>query len=142
MISKLIPPASNASLWEISARLNMKSTEGGAQDKEYRAKYSADRIRTTAGTWMGATMGCAQCHDHKFDPFTTKDFYRFGAFFADIKHKGYYANAQGTGWGETVTVPNPEFAPQIAALEKQRQALEKRLSTATRRTSRVRTSLM
>ena len=51
-------------------RLNMKSTEFGIQDKEYLAKYAADRVRTTSGTWMGVTIGCAECHDHKFDPFT------------------------------------------------------------------------
>jgi len=66
-------------------RMNMITTEGGAQAKEYLAKYAADRVRTTSTTWMGATMGCCECHDHKFDPIPTKDFYRMGAFFADIQ---------------------------------------------------------
>ena len=51
-------------------RLNMMTREGGAQPKEYLAKYAADRVRTVAITWLGSTMGCAECHDHKFDPFT------------------------------------------------------------------------
>ncbi len=58
--------------------------EGGAQAKEYAAKYAADRVRNASTVWLGQTMGCAECHDHKFDPILTRDFYRFAAFFADI----------------------------------------------------------
>src|SRR5690606_28293166 len=65
-------------------RLNMVTREGGAQAKEYIAKYASDRVRTTSSVWMGSTVGCAECHDHKFDPFTAKDFYQFAAFFAGI----------------------------------------------------------
>jgi hypothetical protein len=71
-------------------RLNMKTREGGAQPKEYLAKYAADRVRTLAGAWLGSTMGCCECHDHKFDPFSTRDFYQMEAFFADIKEWGCY----------------------------------------------------
>jgi hypothetical protein len=71
-------------------RLNMKTREGGAQPKEYLAKYAADRVRTLAGTWLGSTMGCCECHDHKYDPFLTKDFYQMEAFFADIQEWGCY----------------------------------------------------
>ncbi len=49
------------------------------------AKYSADRVRNVSTVWLGATLGCAECHDHKFDPFTTREFYSLAAFFADIK---------------------------------------------------------
>ena len=66
-------------------RLNKVSSENGSQEKEFLAKYAADRVRTTAATWMGSTLGCAECHDHKFDPYTAKDFYSFAAFFADIE---------------------------------------------------------
>jgi Protein of unknown function (DUF1553)/Protein of unknown function (DUF1549)/Planctomycete cytochrome C len=71
-------------------RLNMKTREGGAQPREYLAKYAADRVRTLAGTWLGSTMGCCECHDHKYDPFSTKDFYQMEAFFADIQEWGCY----------------------------------------------------
>jgi hypothetical protein len=57
-------------------RLNMVTREGGAQPREYLAKYGADRVRTVGMAWMGLTVGCAECHDHKYDPFTTKDFYQ------------------------------------------------------------------
>lgn len=58
--------------------------EGGAQPKEYVAIYAADRVRSVSGVWLGTTLGCAQCHDHKFDPFTLRDFTTMAAFFADI----------------------------------------------------------
>jgi hypothetical protein len=66
-------------------RLLQTTEEGGAQPKEYRAIYLADRVRNVSSVWMGATLGCAQCHDHKFDPFLAKDFYSFAAFFADVR---------------------------------------------------------
>ena len=98
-------------------RLNMKSTEFGIQDAEYLAKYAADRVRTTATTWLGVTLGCAECHDHKFDPFTIKDFYSFAAFFADIKGVGYYPSAQKVGWGETIKVLKKQTRIEIKELE-------------------------
>ena len=66
-------------------RLLQTTEEGGAQPKEYVAIYAADRVRNISGAWLGGTLGCAQCHDHKYDPYTTKDFYSMAAFFADIK---------------------------------------------------------
>ncbi len=66
-------------------RLLQTTEEGGAQPKEYMAIYAADRVRNVSEVWLGSTLGCAQCHDHKFDPFTMKDFYSMAAFFGDIK---------------------------------------------------------
>ena len=66
-------------------RMLQTTEEGGAQAKEYIAKYAADRVRNASSVWLGSTLGCAECHDHKFDPFTTRDFYRFAAFFADVQ---------------------------------------------------------
>jgi hypothetical protein len=62
--------------------------EGGAIPEEYQAAYIFDRIDTTATTWMGLTMRCAQCHDHKYDPFTQKEYYRFYAFFNNVPEQG------------------------------------------------------
>ena len=73
-------------------RLLQTSHEGGIQEKEYNAIYAADRVRNVSAVWMGATIGCAQCHDHKFDPYTTKDHYSMAAFFADIHDAGYNGN--------------------------------------------------
>ena len=69
-------------------RLLMTSQEGCADPKEYTHRYAADRVRNVASVWLGVTLGCAECHDHKFDPFSSRDFYRLAAFFADIQEKG------------------------------------------------------
>jgi hypothetical protein len=108
-------------------RLNQISQEGGIQDKEYIKKYQAERIRTSSTALLGSTLACAECHDHKFDPFTAKDFYAFGAFFADILEKGAWNNRgsyqeeniveylarqdvyEKKQLGPTLTVPNRTF---------------------------------
>ncbi len=112
----LLPRPSTAALIATGFnRLNMMTREGGAQPKEYLAKYAADRVRTVATTWLGSTMGCCECHDHKFDPFWTKDFYSMEAFFADVKQWGVYQTYNYT--------PNPDlkdwsndhpFPPELA----------------------------
>jgi len=66
-------------------RLLLSTEEGGAQPKDYEARMLTDRVRAIGAAWLGQTTGCAQCHDHKFDPFTTRDFYALGAFFGDIQ---------------------------------------------------------
>jgi hypothetical protein len=105
-------------------RLSRSTEEGGAQPKEYMAKYAADRVRATSETWLGSTMGCCECHDHKFDPFLTKDFYSFEAFFADIKE-------QGVGVRETTMVPNDEQAKELKRLETKKAKLQKIIDTPT-----------
>ena len=66
-------------------RLLQTTEEGGAQPKEYEAKYAADRVRNVSTVWMAQTMGCCECHDHKFDPISAKEFYSMAAFFADVQ---------------------------------------------------------
>lgn len=82
-------------------RLNMMTREGGAQPKEYLIKYAAERVRTVGGAWLGSTLGCSECHDHKFDPFKAKDFYSMAAFFSDMEQWGVY--------GDYAYTPNPEL---------------------------------
>jgi len=98
-------------------RLNLMTREGGAQPKEYLAKYLGDRVRAVGAAWMGLTTGCAECHDHKFDPITAKDYYSLGAFFADLREWGVYADYEYT--------PNPDikgfnndfpFPPELQAI--------------------------
>ncbi len=77
-------------------RNHMINFEGGAIPEEYQNEYIVDRIEATSTTWLGITLGCARCHDHKYDPLTQKDFYSFGAFFNGIAEKGldgYKGNA-------------------------------------------------
>ncbi len=119
-------------------RLLQTTHEGGLQVKEYRAIYQADRIRNVSGTWMGATVGCAQCHDHKFDPYTARDFYALGAFFADIddeKHMGFAGRGGAPNSLPTTRLPElPMVGPfdreQAAALDSQIASLRKSLPPA------------
>jgi hypothetical protein len=99
-------------------KLGMMSAEGGAQPKEYLTKYASDRVRTASTVWLGSTLGCAECHDHKFDPFTQSDFYRFASFFADIKERGLYSGANADGnWGPTIEVPDDELETLLLPIE-------------------------
>jgi hypothetical protein len=113
-------------------RLNMMTREGGAQPGEYLAKYASDRVRTVAITWLGSTMGCAECHDHKYDPFTSRDFYSLAAFFADIKQWGVYQNYAYTpnpelkGWSNDHPFP-PEIEVESPYLKRRRGQLRSQI---------------
>lgn len=92
-------------------RLLLTTEEGGAQPKDYEARMLTDRVRAVGTVWLGQTIGCAQCHDHKFDPITSRDFYAMGAFFADIKEPIIGKREDG------ITVPNEEQAAELARRE-------------------------
>ncbi|MCX6633058.1 MAG: DUF1549 domain-containing protein, partial [Candidatus Solibacter sp.] len=109
-------------------RLNRTSAEGGLQPKEYLAKYGADRVRTTVAVWMGSTLGCAECHDHKFDPFTARDFYSMKAFFADIKETGLVPDRGKDAWGAQLMLPTPEQQKQLDQLKRAREDAKLRLA--------------
>jgi hypothetical protein len=64
------------------------TNESGIIEEEYRTGYVCDRVETTAATWLGLTIGCAKCHDHKFDPLTQRDYYSLFAAFNNIDEKG------------------------------------------------------
>ena len=102
-------------------RLLMTTREGGAQAKEYLAKYSADRVRNTASIFLGVTLGCAECHDHKFDPLTQKDFYSFAAFFADIREVA-------VGAQPTTRFPTPAQEQALRALDREMATLRAELA--------------
>jgi hypothetical protein len=97
-------------------RLLQTSHEGGVQPKEYLAIYAADRVRNVSAVWMGATVGCAQCHDHKFDPYTAKDFYSLAAFFADVDEEKHLRG----GGADTVPTKRPPEVPVHTRRERQR----------------------
>ena len=101
-------------------RLLQTSHEGGVQLKEYRAIYLADRVRNVSQVWMAATMGCAQCHDHKFDALSMKDFYSLGAFFADIDDEAHLRNPY-LNRNTSPTVREPEL-PVFSVYQRQKIA--------------------
>ncbi|MFO0789439.1 MAG: PSD1 and planctomycete cytochrome C domain-containing protein [Pirellulales bacterium] len=100
----------NPTMWQLVAtgynRVLQTTHEGGAQDAEYRAIYLADRVRNFSETWLAGSMGCAQCHDHKFDPYTQDDFYSLQSFFADVDE---YGSFQPVGGNELPTQRPPEM---------------------------------
>jgi hypothetical protein len=100
-------------------RMNRTSAEGGLQPKEYLAKYAADRVRTTSSVWLGVTMGCAECHDHKFDPILTRDFYSMKAFFADIKETGLVPDRGRNAFGSKLALPTEEQKRRFDELNRQ-----------------------
>ena len=69
-------------------RNHMINFEGGAIPEEYHTAYIVDRVNTTATVWLGLTVGCAQCHDHKYDPITQKEYYQLYAFFNNVPENG------------------------------------------------------
>ncbi|QDU94014.1 PSD1 and planctomycete cytochrome C domain-containing protein [Lignipirellula cremea] len=107
-------------------RLLQTSHEGGVQPKEYLAIYAADRVRNVSAVWLGGTLGCAQCHDHKFDPYTARDFYSMAAFFADVDEAKHFRN----GGNAIPTRRDPEVKLLGPAEHRRVQQLEKLLQNA------------
>ncbi len=105
-------------------KLLQTTEEGGAQPKEYAAKYAADRVRNTSVIWLAGTMGCCECHNHKFDPYTQKDFYSFAAFFADVSEKA-------VGRQDQTKIPTLEQEQRIAAIDAELIGLKVKLDTQT-----------
>ncbi|MCC2672999.1 MAG: hypothetical protein K0Q72_5471 [Armatimonadetes bacterium] len=105
-------------------RVLQTTHEGGAQDREYLAKYAADRVRNLGMVWMGATTGCVECHDHKYDPYSQKDFYSLAAFFADVDERGAF---KGPDANPTVRPPELDVLSPFdqEALDRLRPAIEK-----------------
>ncbi len=105
-------------------RLNMTTREGGSQPKEYIAIYLGDRVRNVSGVWMATTLGCTECHDHKFDPFTSRDFYSLGAFFSDLEETP-------VGPQKYTPLPTTEQQAKVDKLKKQIPVLEAILNNQT-----------
>lgn len=105
-------------------RLLQTSHEGGVQPKEYLAIYAADHVRNLSAVWMGATMGCAQCHDHKFDPITTRDFYSMAAFFADVDEEKHLHKGSDT----VPTKRLPEIPVQTRRERERMETLNQRIA--------------
>jgi len=102
-------------------RNHMINFEGGAIPEEYQTEYVIDRLEATSNVWMGTTMGCARCHDHKYDPIKQKEFYQFYAIFNTIPEKGLDGKR-----GNAEPVIQLPSAAQASRLEQVRQELKAR----------------
>ena len=103
--------------------------EGGAIDEEYRVEYIVDRVKTTSMVWLGLTIECAQCHDHKYDPISQEDYYRFFAFFNQTPEKGMQTR---NGNAEPrVMVPSDMQTSKLEQLENVAATYEKEFAELT-----------
>ena len=98
-------------------RCHVTTSEGGSIDEEYYVQYAIDRADTTSTVWMGLTVGCAQCHDHKYDPITQKEFYQLYAYFNNITERAMDGNRKDSP--PVVKLPTPEQEAELAAFDEQ-----------------------
>ncbi len=102
-------------------RLGPTSSEGGAIPEEYLAKYAVDRVNTTGNVWLGLTVQCAECHDHKYDPISAKEFYQLFAFFDQVPEPALY---RGTDAPPTLLAPSPDEQSRLDQLAQRITAAE------------------
>ena len=103
-------------------------SEGGVINEEYRVETVVDRVETTASVFLGLTMGCCRCHDHKYEPLTQREFYRFYAFFNNVPESAHVGNADRATDGPLVTAPSVLQSEQLQALRQQITRLEQQIS--------------
>ncbi len=107
-------------------RNHMVTHEGGTIPEENLVNYAVDRVKTTAEVFLGLTLGCAQCHDHKYDPLTQKDFYRFFAFFNTLGDKGLDGN-QGINPGPRIVASTVLGSKEVNPIKQQLARLDEQL---------------
>ena len=101
------------------------NAEGGIVPEEYAVEYVVDRVDTTATVWLGLTMGCARCHDHKYDPVTQREFYQVFAFFNNVPEKGRAIKIGNSP--PVLTAPTDTQTRELAKLQQELAASETRL---------------
>jgi hypothetical protein len=106
----------------------MVNFEGGADPAEYLTKYIVDRVNTTATVWLGTTLACTECHDHKYDPFTQREFYQLYAYFNNVPEQGL--DGQKENPKPSLRVPTSEESAQLAQHRQQVAELEARIGAA------------
>jgi hypothetical protein len=109
-------------------RNHMINFEGGAIPQEYHNAYIVDRVNTTGTVWLGLSVACAQCHDHKFDPLTQREFYQLYAFFHNVPENGLDGSKGNAS--PLLKAPSAEQQRRLDRLEAEIKDLEKRLSGA------------
>lgn len=106
-------------------RNNHSVTEGGTIEEEWFVENVIDRVSTTSTVFLGLTMGCARCHNHKYDPITQKDFYRFYAYFGNVDERGVYQEARGNV-GPQVSLATAEQLEGLEEFDRRLREIQKR----------------
>ena len=107
-------------------RCNVTTNEAGIIEDEYAEIYAKDRADTVGAVWLGMTVGCATCHDHKFDPIKAADFYALGAFFRNTTQHVYDENVYDTQ--PTIVVPAEEDRERWVELRQRRQQIREAMA--------------
>lgn len=119
----LLPGASVDSLLATGFNRNhMVTDESGVIDEEYRVSYVADRLETTAAVWLGLTVGCARCHDHKYDPISQREYYELFAFFNNVPETGLIKAVESPP--PVISLPSSEQQQTLASLLERRKTCE------------------
>ncbi len=113
-------------------RLHRQTNEGGSIDAEFRNEYAVDRVNTVGTAMLGFTIGCARCHDHKYDPIKQRDFYSLSAFFNNIDESGMYSHYTQATPTPTLLLWPADKAAEAASLSNKISAVEKQLETIRR----------
>ncbi len=101
------------------------NAEGGIVPEEYAVEYVVDRVDTTCTVWLGLTMGCARCHDHKYDPLSQREFYQLFAYFNNVPEKGKAIKiGNSVPW---MQAPTPAQQRELAQIERDLATAEKHL---------------
>ncbi len=117
-------------------RNHMMNEEGGVLPEEFLNEYCADRVETTATIWLGQTFTCARCHDHKYDPFTQRDYYSLYAFFHNVAEqgRGNYGVSIRRNNPPMIQLPAPELEEKRDRLRGELKAAQAELKTAKKET--------
>ena len=122
----LLPNATRDQIIASGFNRNHRTTaEGGSVNEEFRVEYVVDRAVTTSTVWLGLTVGCARCHDHKFDPLSQKEFYQLFAYFNNVDEKGMVWNFGNED--PLIKAPLPEHELKLAELDARVTATTKNL---------------
>jgi hypothetical protein len=114
-------------------RLHRQTNEGGSVEEEFRVEYVSDRVATAGTAFLGLTLGCARCHDHKYDPVSQKDFYRMSGFFNNIDESGLYSHF-------TYATPSPSLLLYRDGQEPKAKELQQKIASKEQALAELRNS--